>query len=97
MVSINETSSSVVLSIETSQEIVNLLVNNQSLHQITPNPVKALLHLKHVDQSFIMILDATGRSIMRTKAMSAIDVSHLTPGVYYLQTSDTDIKRFLKY
>lgn len=70
---------------------------------IFPNPVHyilSLLNLDNLGQFEIFILDIGGKVMLKSNNRSEIDVSTLTPGVYFCKLKNKNESRvyiFLKY
>ena len=70
---------------------------NAQVTSIYPNPVKDNLTIKNVDnmqESDIYIYSVTGLLVAKYSQWNgeSIDVSHLNPGIYFVNTNSTTLK-----
>jgi len=67
---------------------------------VFPNPASHEVMLQGITQSQVSILDITGKIVERTNALQQrIDISHLAPGVYFIQANTAEgiqQKKFIK-
>ncbi len=61
--------------------------------QIHPNPVTRSLMFNRITD--VSIYDVRGNRVLVARGARSIDVSELAAGVYYLQTIDGDVKKFI--
>ena len=67
---------------------------------VYPNPTNAYLNVKHnftIGVNGIDILNALGNNILSTKHIKTIDVSKLTPGMYFIQLTINNKKLTRKF
>lgn len=64
---------------------------------VYPNPVQNLLQIKNLPEAAaIRLMDVTGRVLIQSAQEAALDVSHLTPGMYFLRIVVGDESRTIK-
>lgn len=75
-------------------------MNEESVFEISPNPVERELHVRGLTAGTIRIIDVTGREVMRREVKSeAVDVSALPGGLYIIlinKERSVGMKRFIK-
>jgi hypothetical protein len=62
---------------------------------IFPNPVSDFINIFPETINKIEIISALGETVIKSEAQNRIDVSYLTPGIYFFKTSEKIIK-FIK-
>jgi hypothetical protein len=82
------------------ENIVNVEEETTSRFNVYPNPASDVLMLQGINLSQVSILDISGKVIESFNSIQQrIDVSHLAPGVYFVQANTEqgmEQKKFIK-
>ena len=86
-----------IVKITFNEEGTSIETPNAQTTSIYPNPVKDNLTIKNVDnmqESDIYIYSVTGLLVAKYSQWNgeSIDVSHLNPGIYFVNTNSTTLK-----
>lgn len=86
-----------VIKIAFNEEGTSITTPNASTASISPNPVKDNLMIQDAEKMYgsdICIYSVTGTLVSRHSQWNgeSIDVSHLSPGIYFVNTNSTTLK-----
>lgn len=86
-----------VIKITFNEEGTSITTPNASTASISPNPVKDNLMIQDAEKMYgsdICIYSVTGTLVSRHSQWNgeSIDVSHLSPGIYFVNTNSTTLK-----
>ena len=86
-----------VIKIAFNEEGTSITTPNASTASISPNPVKDNLMIQDAEKMYgsdICIYSVTGTLVSRHSQWNgeSIDVSHLRPGIYFVNTNSTTLK-----
>ena len=86
-----------VIKIAFNEEGTSITTPNASTASISPNPVKDNLMIQDAEKMYgsdICIYSVTGTLISKHSQWNgeSIDVSHLSPGIYFVNTNSTTLK-----
>ena len=93
---------------ETSIESSNLSLTGSSIFKVFPNPSKGIITINYKAVSnkdvLLKVFDVTGKAVYVTKEKNVkgtnnfkLDLSHLAPGVYYIEVNEDVIKKKIKF
>ncbi|MBL7920309.1 MAG: T9SS type A sorting domain-containing protein [Bacteroidia bacterium] len=72
----------------------NLLKNNIS---VFPNPVTEKITVQGVSEIRLKVIDVVGKTIIAENSVNSVDVSMLTPGIYFLNVKSGNEQSIVKF
>lgn len=80
-----------VSSISKDIYLSDIPVENQSSIRIYPNPASDILYIDYPNPDKLSILDINGKIISKHAKAQQVSISHLQPGIYYIQMGKNKI------
>lgn len=75
----------------------SITVNAISSYQIFPNPVVDFIQIKGLEKATtIEIYDISGKQVLTSETDNRIDVTHLLPGIYFVNIENETVLQFIK-